>query len=105
MSTNEIRQSILKLIPLLERLSLLRINDQALDRVVRNVQFCLKIDQFDDAQLENVTPMISPCENQSIYLRSDQSEPTNRQEIMKNSRNKFEDYFVTPSKHRHYSNL
>mgnify|MGYP002717151004 CR=1 FL=1 len=107
MMASNIRHSVTKLVPLLERLSLVRINQDALDRVIRCVEFSKQIDQIDDNQLANVKPMISPSaeNNDCIYMRDDSIEHTDHIEITKNAQKLVEDYFVTPSKHKHYSDL
>lgn len=107
MSSN-VRQSVTKLVPLLERLSLVRINQDALERVIRCVEFSKQIDQIDPNKLINVKPMISPSaenDKKCVYMRDDLVEPTDRAEIVKNAQKLVEDYFVTPSKHKHYSDL
>lgn len=101
-----IKQSILKSAKLLERLSLLRINEPTLERVVRMVESVSDIEQFNDELLNNVSPMISPSENQCIFMRDDDRPiTTDRNAIMKNAAKTIEDYFVTPSKHKHYDDF
>lgn len=98
------RAAVTKLVPLLERLSLLRIGPAALDRVVRTVEMANTIDEvvLDTTRIE---PMVSPTEAECVYLRDDQPQPTDRQETMKNAGKVVEDYFVTPAQHKHYSKL
>ncbi|OTF78670.1 hypothetical protein BLA29_002789 [Euroglyphus maynei] len=101
-----VKQSVTKLVPLLERLSLVRINQDALDRVTRCIEFSQQIDQIDTNKLANVKPMISPTtDDECIYMRDDSIERTDRIEIIKNAQKLVEDYFVTPNKHKHYSDL
>ena len=98
-------ERIRPLVPLLERLALLRINEDALGRVVRCVEFADKIHEIDPKILENVEPMISPNE-QNIRMRSDDRiEEYSLEKTLKNASKTFEDYFVAPSKHKHYSDL
>lgn len=98
-----IRESVSKLVPLLERLSLLRINDAALERVIRTVEFSSSI--LDVNTDQNTKPMISPTEEQCVYMRSDEAAETDRKTTMCNASHTVEGYFVTPSQHKHYSDL
>lgn len=98
------RASVTKLVPLLERLSLLRINQAALDRVVRCVEFASVIKQVDTSS-RSIEPMFSPTEGSNVNLRNDVSQPCSLEETTKNASQLVEDYFVTPSEHKHYSQL
>ena len=92
-------------VPLLERLALLRINNEALSRVVRCVEFADKIHEIDPKLLDNVEPMISPNEEQ-VRMRPDNvvgDYPL--RDTLKNASRTVEDYFVAPTKHKHYSDL
>ena len=97
------RASVTNLVPLLERLSLLRINQTVLDRVIRCVEFADKVHEVNTS--DNIEPMISPTERQCIKMRDDVTESTDRFVTMKNASKLVEDYFVTPSEHKHYSKL
>ncbi|KAI2807018.1 hypothetical protein RDWZM_006254 [Blomia tropicalis] len=100
---NVTRDSVTKLVPLLERLSLLRINQQALDRVIRCVEFANTIEEVDTSRVTK--PMISPSDGHGIYMRDDVPKQFDRAETMKNASITVEDYFTTPSKHKHFSDL
>lgn len=101
--------AVTKLVPLLERLSLLRITPAALDRVVRTVEMANTLDEVvvedSGSRTSKIEPMISPTEADCVYLRDDQPAPTDRVEAMKNAAKVVEDYFVTPSEHKHYTKL
>lgn len=96
-------RSLQALQPLLERLSLLRVNQEALDRVIRLVNFANQIQEVHIP--EDTKPMVSPVEDQCLYMRDDQVEKTQVHETTKNAEKMVEDYFVTPNKHKHYSKL
>lgn len=98
-----IRESVTKLVPLLERLSLLKINDQALERVIRCVEYSSTISENDPNC--DLKPMISPTENDCVFMRKDEAFPANQTETLANATQLVEEYFVTPSKHKHYSNI
>lgn len=96
------------MVPLLERLSLVRIGHEALDRVVRLVEFSQVIREVDtkgaDGELR-IEPMMTPSERDSLRLRDDVALPTDRKETLANAAKLVEDYFVTPGEHKHYSKL
>jgi len=97
------RTSVTKLVPLLERLSLLRINSAALDRVIRCVEFANTIHEVDTP--DTIKPMISPTENKCIRMREDVAQKCELSATVKNATQRVEDYFVTSSEHKHYSKL
>lgn len=87
-------RDVLKVIPLIERLSLIRFaNESGIKRLSEAIEFA---NQFKDVNTDGVIPMISPIEKSCTYLRNDINIETKREDITKNASHMIEDYFVAP---------
>jgi len=83
---------MLKVIPLLERLSLIRFgNEVGIKRLQEAIDFA---DQIKDVDTDGVEPMISPNENKCTLLRDDIVKETKKEEIIRNADRLVEGYFV-----------
>ena len=88
-------KELLKVIPLLERLSLIRFGNEAgIQRLQEAIDFA---DQIKDVDTDGVQPMISPNENKCTLLRDDISVLTKKEDITKNADHLIEGYFVAPN--------
>ena len=88
-------KDILKVIPLLERLSLIRFgNEVGIKRLQEAIHFA---DQIQEANTDGIEPMISPNENKCTLLRDDLIIETQKEEITKNADRLIEGYFVAPN--------
>ncbi|ODM98819.1 Glutamyl-tRNA(Gln) amidotransferase subunit C, mitochondrial [Orchesella cincta] len=78
----------------LERTSLVDFDSaEAVTRLTEAVRFA---DQLFEVNTEGVEPLVTVLENESLYLREDIAEQTNRKDILKNASVTEEDYFVAP---------
>ena len=88
-------KELLKVIPLLERLSLIRFgNESGIRRLQEAIDFA---DQIQEVNTEGVQPMVSPNETKCTLLRDDICIETKKEEITKNADRLIEGYFVAPN--------
>ncbi|CAG2114095.1 unnamed protein product [Medioppia subpectinata] len=88
-------KDILKVVPLLERLSLIRFgNESGVKRLREAIDFA---DQLKDINVDGVEPMISPNETKCTFLRQDTATHTDKQDITQNAKFLVEGYFVAPN--------
>ncbi|NXP70095.1 GATC amidotransferase, partial [Ramphastos sulfuratus] len=79
----------------LERLALVDFRDsEGVERLQKAIQFA---DQLHEVNTDGVEPMDSVLEDRCLYLRGDDvTEGNCTKELMKNAREKVEEYFVAP---------
>ena len=88
-------KDLLKLVPLLERLSLIRFaNETGIKRLQEAIDFA---QQIQEVNTEGVQPMISPNDNRCTQMRDDVVIATNKEDIIKNAKQLIEGYFVAPN--------
>ncbi|XP_054164478.1 glutamyl-tRNA(Gln) amidotransferase subunit C, mitochondrial-like [Oppia nitens] len=88
-------KDLLKVIPLLERLSLIRFaNEGGIKRLNEAIEFA---NHLQEVNVDGVQPMISPNEGKCIHMRDDISVVTNKDEITQNAVHLIEGYFVAPN--------
>lgn len=79
----------------LERMSLIKISNQGtVDRLMDTIKLA---DQIKDVNTDGVEAMFTPLEKESLYLRDDGTELTDRKAILQNASQVIEDYFVVPA--------
>ncbi|NXR14119.1 GATC amidotransferase, partial [Semnornis frantzii] len=79
----------------LERLALVDFRDsEGVERLQKAIQFA---DQLHEVNTDGIEPMDSVLEDRCLYLRGDDvTEGNCTKELMKNAREKVEEYFVAP---------
>jgi len=82
-----------KVVPLLEKLSLLRANEKTANRFEDTVALAQLMHEVD---VSDVEPMYTLHENRSLRLRDDVVEPTDKKNVLEPSSQVIEDYFVAP---------
>ena len=88
----KVSKDLLKLIPLLEKLSLIRTDE----KMVRRLQEAINVaDTLKEVDTSGVKPLITLRED-NLWLRKDEVKPVPRDEILKNASKVVEDYFVSP---------
>jgi len=88
-------KELLKVIPLLERLSLIRFGNEAgIKRLQEAIEFA---DHIQEVNTDGVQPMISPNENKCTLLSEDVRTATSKEEITQNADRLIEGYFVAPN--------
>jgi len=86
---------ILRVVPLLERLSLIRFaNESGVTRLQEAIEFA---DQLLEVNVDGVEPMISPNETKCTLLRHDIAHHTTKEDITQNAKHLVEGYFVAPN--------
>jgi len=88
-------KEILKVIPLLERLSLIRFgNESGIKRLQEAIDFA---NQIQEVNTDGIEPMISPNDNKCTQMREDIVSQTKKEDITKNADRLIEGYFVAPN--------
>lgn len=84
-----------KVIPVLERVSALKLNDshELLAWLGKSIRMVSKMDQVN---VDNVKPLYHVMEGGRLFLQDDEVEQQDRNKVMSNAAEKIEDYFVTP---------
>lgn len=88
-------KELARLIPVLERVSALRIrgNDELLARLEESIKLASKLQEVN---VDNVEPLYHVMENESLLIQNDVVEEQSREDVMKNAARVVEQYFVTP---------
>lgn len=84
---------VLKLLPILERLSLLKADHKTVVKMQETIASAQLMRQVDTTGVE---PLITLLEDKSLRLRSDIVEATSKEAILATSSKTIEDYFVAP---------
>ncbi|XP_075023419.1 glutamyl-tRNA(Gln) amidotransferase subunit C, mitochondrial isoform X2 [Calonectris borealis] len=93
------RKVTVEVLDRLEHLALVDFRDaEGVERLQKAIQFA---DQLHEVNTDGVEPMDSVLEDRCLYLREDDvTEGNCTNELLKNAREKVEEYFVAPPVHR-----
>ena len=89
----KVSKDLLKLVPLLEKLSLIKTDRKMIQRLQEAINLA---DTLQEVDTKGVKPLITLREEDNLYLREDVIKETSREDILKNSSKVVEDYFVSP---------
>ncbi|KAI1293015.1 Glutamyl-tRNA(Gln) amidotransferase subunit C, mitochondrial [Halotydeus destructor] len=87
-------RNLKSLVPVLEQLALVKINDKVLKRVQDTVELGHRLKALDTT---GIKPLYTVLEGIPMRFRDDTVEKTSRKDILSNATLTVEDYFVVPS--------